>query len=232
MAVAGCYLCIKYLVFAFNFVFWLLGCGLLAVGLWAKYSPETLKTAGDKAQNAVFNKFFDEMTDSNQMIIYFIIALGAIIMVIGFLGCCGAIKESKFLLGMFFVFLLIIFTALLALGIYIVVHKDKVKEHIGRVIEDKLKNSEKGDDDAINFMVTLQTQFKCCGAMYGIDDYAIKSDRHCQLAEYDIACVNEMYKIVKAYGSVLSGVAIGVALVMILGMIFSMLLCCAIREQV
>lgn len=32
--------------------------------------------------------------------VYILIVAGAVMMVVGFLGCCGAIKESSFMLGL------------------------------------------------------------------------------------------------------------------------------------
>ena len=46
---------------------------------------------------------FRESVSSNPAIfhaVYIIIAVGVLLFLVGFLGCCGAIKENKCLLGM------------------------------------------------------------------------------------------------------------------------------------
>ena len=62
----------------------LCGCGLLGVGIWLSVSQGSFAT---------FSPSFPSLSAANM-----VIALGAIVMVTGFLGCLGAIKENKCLL--------------------------------------------------------------------------------------------------------------------------------------
>uniref|UniRef100_A0A3P9QAI9 Tetraspanin n=1 Tax=Poecilia reticulata TaxID=8081 RepID=A0A3P9QAI9_POERE len=80
----GCLCCLKYLMFIFNLIFWLCGCGLLGVGIWLSVSQGSFAT---------FSPSFPSLSAANM-----VIAVGAIVMVTGFLGCLGAIKENKCLL--------------------------------------------------------------------------------------------------------------------------------------
>lgn len=67
----------------------LLGCAILAVGIWI--------LVGDN-----FNKYVDGAEEFAflQTGAYILIVIGVVIMVIGFLGCCGAIRESQVMLGL------------------------------------------------------------------------------------------------------------------------------------
>ncbi|CAB1330399.1 unnamed protein product, partial [Coregonus sp. 'balchen'] len=47
-------------------------------------------------------------------------------MLVGFFGCCGAVRESQCLLGLFFACLLIIFGAEVAAGVFGFLNKDKI----------------------------------------------------------------------------------------------------------
>lgn len=60
----------------------LAGAALLGVGIWAAVSA---------------NAFKDLI--SSEGLIYAVIVVGAVIFLIGFLGCCGAVNENKCLLG-------------------------------------------------------------------------------------------------------------------------------------
>ncbi|XP_038833763.1 tetraspanin-9 isoform X3 [Salvelinus namaycush] len=80
----GCLCCVKYMLFLFNLLFWLGGCGLLGVGVWLSVSQGSFATLSPS---------FPSISAAN-----LIITLGAVIMVTGFLGCLGAIKENKCLL--------------------------------------------------------------------------------------------------------------------------------------
>jgi hypothetical protein len=57
---------------------------------------------------------------------YILIAMGAFVFLVGFLGCCGAIKESKCMLGLYIFFLVLVMAGELAAGIIAIIYKDKV----------------------------------------------------------------------------------------------------------
>ncbi|CAI9610426.1 unnamed protein product [Staurois parvus] len=62
--------------------------------------------------------------------VYILIGAGALMMLVGFLGCCGAIQESECMLGLFFAFLLVIFAIEIAAGIWGFANKDKIVEEL------------------------------------------------------------------------------------------------------
>ncbi|KAJ8373481.1 hypothetical protein SKAU_G00040610 [Synaphobranchus kaupii] len=110
--------CIKYCLFLFNLLFWISGCIILGVSIYIKVSKDS-----------------NQITKLNIPGVDLLIAIGVIIMVLGFLGCCGAIKENKCMLLLFFIGLLIIFILLLAAGILGAVGEDKVVDWV----KDELK---------------------------------------------------------------------------------------------
>lgn len=59
--------------------------------------------------------------------LYVLAAVGGLLLLTGFLGCCGACTENICLLSIFFAIVLILFIAELACGIAILVAKDKVE---------------------------------------------------------------------------------------------------------
>ncbi|KAI3371575.1 hypothetical protein L3Q82_024139 [Scortum barcoo] len=120
----GCLCCLKYMMFIFNLIFWLCGCGLLGVGIWLSVSQGSFAT---------FSPSFPSLSAANM-----VIAIGAIVMVTGFLGCLGAIKENKCLLLSFFIVLLIILLAELILLILFFVYSDKVSENAKQDLKDGL----------------------------------------------------------------------------------------------
>ncbi|TKS90450.1 Tetraspanin-8 [Collichthys lucidus] len=110
--------CIKYLLFFFNLLFWISGCIILGVSIYLKVSKDG-----------------NQITNESLPGIDLMIAIGVIIMVLGFLGCCGAIKENRCMLLMFFVSLLVIFILLLAAGILGAVGEKKVKDWVKERLE-------------------------------------------------------------------------------------------------
>ncbi|XP_073073482.1 tetraspanin-4 isoform X4 [Manis javanica] len=80
----GCLQGVKYLMFAFNLLFWLGGCGILGVGVWL---------ATTQGSFATLSSSFPSLSAANLLIV-----TGTFVMAIGFVGCIGAIKENKCLL--------------------------------------------------------------------------------------------------------------------------------------
>lgn len=226
MALGGCYDCLKYLMFVFNFVFWLAGCALLAVGIWVKVDEKSFTDLFDH----------DQLKQFLGVGVYVIIAVGAIIMILGFLGCCGAIRESQCMLATFFVFLFLIFSALLAVGIfaYLQVNKDpeSIQNEIAKQMSGDVKKY-KDDPEARKRLDLARDEFSCCGSVRGdmLKEYPAEALLFCGKATPAAeGCASKAYEKVKKYTVVYVGTAFGIAVIMLLGMVFSMLLCCAIRE--
>lgn len=219
MALGGCYACIKYLMFAFNFVYWLSGCAILGVGIWLRVDPNAAEFVNKSSKMDVIHT-----------LAYILIAIGFVIMVIGFLGCCGAVRESQCMLAMFFVLLFIIFAVLLGFGIWAAVAKDTFKDFTAEILKEGVENYKENPE----FMDSVQEYFHCCGWKNGFADYVLDAGQipKCSLDTYLKPCNSELYKWIEDRLVIVAGVAIGFAVKMILGMIFSMLLCCAIRDQV
>ncbi|XP_069346136.1 tetraspanin-9 isoform X2 [Eulemur rufifrons] len=156
----GCLCCLKYMMFLFNLIFWLCGCGLLGVGIWLSVSQGNFAT---------FSPSFPSLSAAN-----LIIAIGTIVMVTGFLGCLGAIKENKCLLLSFFIVLLIILLAELILLILFFVYMDKVNENAKKDLKEGLLlyNTENnvGLKNAWNI---IQAEMRCCGVTDYTDWYPV-----------------------------------------------------------
>lgn len=57
-----------------------------------------------------------------------VLVVGIVLIIVAFLGCCGAFKESQCLLITFFCFLLIVVTAQIAAGAWAYTNKDKLND--------------------------------------------------------------------------------------------------------
>ncbi|XP_012680872.1 CD9 molecule b isoform X2 [Clupea harengus] len=224
MGVSGGMQCIKYLMFGFNFLFWLAGTAVLAVGLWLRFDK---KTEGLFAENDSPSVFFTG--------VYLLIVAGALMMVVGFLGCCGAIRESPCMLGLFFFFLLLIFAAEVAAGIWGLSNKDKVVDDIQKFYTQTFENYVKEKTEALKgTLKAIQYGLDCCGLTGTIVDSAVATDT-CPKKEglemlITTSCLTAIDEMFNSKLHVIGGVGIGIGVIMIFGMIFSMLLCCAIKR--
>ena len=83
--------CAKLLLLIFNAVFWASGIILFAIGLFFLVEDE---------RTLLFKLFADASTSYAllQYLAYSFVGIGVSIIVIGFCGCCGALKDSRWLL--------------------------------------------------------------------------------------------------------------------------------------
>ncbi|KAI5612154.1 CD81 protein-like, partial [Silurus asotus] len=186
----------------------LMGSLVLAVGLWLRLENDTVALLdGDTAPATFF------------IGVYILIAAGGLVMLVGFFGCCGAVRESQCLLGSFFACLLIIFAAEVAAGVFGFLNKNTIIEDIQMFYAE----SAKGNNTAI--LSSYHRVLNCCGTkdtQKTVCPTSPPDTQNCQEAIQDF--FNSKLFIIGYVG-------IGIAGVMIIGMIFSMVLCCAIRNS-
>ncbi|NWW27683.1 TSN8 protein, partial [Falcunculus frontatus] len=103
-----------------------------------------------------------------------LIAVGAIIMVLGFLGCCGAIKESRCMLMLFFIGLLLIVILQVTGGILGAVYKSKVELAVNLTLEanvDALQSTTGVYKEYQESFQEFERENQCCGLLNGPKDW-------------------------------------------------------------
>ncbi|CAH1793916.1 unnamed protein product [Owenia fusiformis] len=141
---------IKYLVFGFNVVFWLIGGAVAAVGIWAWSEKEMFQNIGKITSIPV-----------DPALIFIIV--GGIMFLIGFTGCVGALRENTCLLLIFCVSVGIIFFAQLAVGILGFIYRDWFKTQIETQMQTIIVQY-RDDPDLQNLIDWVQDSWlKCCG---------------------------------------------------------------------
>uniref|UniRef100_A0A3Q3GQ09 CD81 molecule a n=1 Tax=Labrus bergylta TaxID=56723 RepID=A0A3Q3GQ09_9LABR len=109
--------------FFFLLFTFLTGGVILGVALWLRHDPKT--------SNLLELNFDGAQAPSTFYIsVHILIAVGAVMMVVGFLGCYGAIQESQCLLGTFFACLVILFACEVAAGIWGFMHRETVSKEM------------------------------------------------------------------------------------------------------
>ncbi|AWO98350.1 putative CD9 antigen isoform 4 [Scophthalmus maximus] len=213
--------CIKYLLFVFNFLFWLAGSGVLAVGLWLRFDSRTAGLfEGEDSPTVFFTG------------VYILIAAGALMMVVGFLGCCGAIKESPCMLGLFFLFLLVIFAVEVAAGTWGLSNKDRVVEDVTEFYKQTYSNYRQTKQEALKETLRLiHFGLNCCGPTGTVIDVAKDTCPEKEGLLVTTSCPTAIDEVFNTRLHIVGGVGIGIGIVMIFGMIFSMMLCCAIKRS-
>jgi len=139
--------CMKTLLMVFNFVFWLSGIAILALGIWMKvqlYIYVELTTM-----------YYAEGP-------YVLIGIGAAIVLVGSLGCLCTVKGKSFLLYLYAAFLVIVFVVELSVGIAGFVYRSKLEEGFKKGLDEAMDNYH-DDEQKRDAMDGLQEGLECCG---------------------------------------------------------------------
>ncbi|KAL6479190.1 hypothetical protein MHYP_G00126230 [Metynnis hypsauchen] len=232
MVLTGCSQCIKYMLFFFNFIFWLAGGVILGIALWLRHDAQTssllmLQFEGTQAPGTFY------------ISVYVLIAVGAVMMFVGFLGCYGAIQESQCLLGTFFTCLVILFACEVAAGIWGFINRDTISTELISFYDAAYMKAVDPVDS-----VTRQAAVKVVEAFHGTLECCGKGDDNalflavqatlCPKREIDPlisqSCHTKLRDLFTEKLHVIGLAALVIAVIMVFEMIFTMVLCCAVRN--
>jgi len=154
--------CVKYTMFFFNFIFWLMGLLLIGIGIYAimdKWSSgEAFKL------NTIFDVIFN--------VGFLLLLIGVVVFIVSFAGCIGALRENMCLLRFYSLCLLLFFLAemtVIALGF---IYPHKLTEFLEKELSQKLIQSYRDDLDFQNIIDLIQQDFECCGlSSFGYEDW-------------------------------------------------------------
>ncbi|XP_069479413.1 CD82 antigen [Ambystoma mexicanum] len=244
----GCMKVTKYFLFLFNLLFFILGAVILGFGVWILV---------DKSS---FIAVLQESSASLKTGSYILISVGAVTMVMGFLGCIGAVNEIRCLLGLYFTGLLLILIAQVAAGVLIYMQRDTLKSELSTVIQDLIVtyNFEDGEntstEDAWDY---IQRTLKCCGWISSQNwtenlvianssmskypcscsiDSGEKENGFCTAGNstwpvHTKGCMQQVQNWLQDNIGIILGVCVGVAVIELMGMILSMCLCRNVHRE-
>lgn len=221
---------IKYILFIFNLIFAISGIGIIATGALV------LADVGD------YNHFVEGRILAPSIVL---IVAGAIVFIIAFLGCYGAIKENYNLLIAFATALLIIFVIELAVGIAAAVFKNNFSMVMKDALKVSMKNFTEADKQAWD---KVQKELQCCGVDGPKDwfngntgfpssccnDTQLTQATNVQCVIYNAhkeGCFSKMEMRVHNDATVLIGVGIGIAFIEIVGIVLACCLAAAIKKE-
>lgn len=225
----------RYMLILFNIIFVISGIIVISIGLSAK---------------AYFHEFDELMNNKYFLISDLLIVIGVVIFFIAFFGCCGAMKENSCMTNTYSVLLIIIFILELAIGISGVLLKNNTEAFL----EDKLKTTmEQYRNVSFNETTvvwdSIQKEFQCCGVESYKDWYNVTVLNNslpiscCAIPPgatvlmclpehaYSEGCLDKFGDFIKENVSYVEGVGIGLAVIQLLGIIFSCLLAKYIRSD-
>ncbi|XP_058028350.1 CD82 antigen-like [Ahaetulla prasina] len=143
-----------YLFFFFNHLFFILGALMVGIGTWILVDQKS------------FIPILQNSAPSFQVGLYVFIGVGAITMVLGFLGCLGALCGIRCALGIYLTCLVLILSAQVTAGLMIYFQQSSLKARMPEVVIDLFQTYNPSDDtnqvleSAWDF---VQSEFSCCG---------------------------------------------------------------------
>lgn len=150
------YTCVRHTLCVINLLFWILGCGILGVGLWLRF--------GHQGYGTLFPAY--QILSADQICI----ATGALVFLVAFLGCCGSWFQSKCLLGAYFALVVLIFILEFIVGTLGFVYRKEVGELLQRELKAGLQDDYQPNGSIAETWDQIQQAFSCCG-VYGHGDW-------------------------------------------------------------
>ncbi|XP_019369307.1 PREDICTED: tetraspanin-2 [Gavialis gangeticus] len=197
--------------------FQLAGSAVVTFGLWLRF--------GGVMGNVVSEQKSPEYI---YMGLYVLVGAGALMMMVGFFGCCGAVRESQCLLGAFFACLLVIFAAEVTSGVFAFLGKNVAIQEVQAIYKDAYDAYMKNPGEKNTTLQLLHSSFQCCGKGKDSDDQVKPTCP--EGIHLPKNCLEEIQSVTNSHLHLVGIVGIAIAGITIFGMIFSMVLCCAIRN--
>jgi len=228
--------CVKYLLFAFNLVFVIAAIALIAVGAYVQIKLVDY-----------YDFFQNEYTGPGILLI----VVGVFIFLIAFFGCMGALKENYCLTMSFAVLLAIVFIMMIAGGIAAYVLRNDIESEVESILTKAQKNyDQSGHDGVTKTWDKLQREFTCCGVNNATEWLTVLNGTFpisCCKDEGSTSCtgsspipLNDVKKTpcetafvnwLKDKVAIIGGVGVGIAFIMVVGVLFSCCLARAIRKE-
>ncbi|KAK4879723.1 hypothetical protein RN001_007869 [Aquatica leii] len=212
--------CMKSLLMVFNFVFWLSGIVILAIGIWMEVE---------------LYKYMEISTEFSGTAPYVLIGTGALIILLGSFACCCTVKGQPVLLYVYGAFLFVIFVLELGAGISMFAYRNKLAAGFDIGLNQSISNYRTESSTKSADIDAIQTTLHCCGN-HGFNDWIEMNPpippscckiSNCDVNEedqvYHVGCYDKVVDFLNENVGIVAGSAIGIGFFPLLGMILS---CC------
>ncbi|XP_053977329.1 CD9 antigen-like [Hylaeus anthracinus] len=262
MVLSECYGFVKYALVCVNLIFWAVGLAGVVLAAWLLTDQTFLMSLAQEQHN-----FYNGL--------YILLAAGILMLIVAFLGCCGAFRESQCMLVAFFSCLLVVIVAQIAAGAWLHYNSNSLEGLVKSSVINTVKNKYGVDNSQTQAVDAFQSGLGCCGATgpadwagskYATKDRSMpvsltvsddgnniykvpescckdKDSTACKLSQnikvaseinpaiYNEGCIDKLMDVLNSQKNVVIGVTAGVGILELLGLIFSLVLCCAIGSS-
>ena len=238
--------CIKLTFFCFNLIFWIAGIVVLVVGIWLhSQKDEAAKNYAHLSGNITY---INGPT--------FCIAVGVITILVSFLACCGAKTENMCMLGCYAGLLIVILTIEIVSITITYVYRERIETSLKNDFQKTLNKYGQPDWERLTTSIDeLQKDFHCCGNNKYSDWFETSwgrnntnsvptsccrktNEKDCNInlskdsqKIYRCGCYNHVKKYLLENLHIISGFGVWIAMIEILGIVFSTCLMCRLRTK-
>ncbi|KAM7121050.1 tetraspanin-33 isoform 5-T5 [Molossus nigricans] len=139
---------VKYLLFFFNMLFWVISMVMVSIGVYARLMKHAEAALACLAVDPAI----------------LLIVVGVLMFLLTFCGCIGSLRENICLLQTFSLCLTIVFLLQLAAGILGFAFSDKARGKVSEIINNAIVHY-RDDLDLQNLIDFGQKEFSCCGGI-------------------------------------------------------------------
>lgn len=214
------------ILITFNCVFWLFGIVLLVLGLMTKYDGSFGQVWQDLKA--------DQMIQSSDLnaASWILIAAGLFTIIVGGVGCLGALKKSRFLLTVYIFIILILLVAKLIAIYMVMAFKDDFQTQFRGALTKAFNSNSTVSQQAVD---EVQQLFKCCGvngpADYESDPPATCYSSNSTAVAYQVGCADQIQVYVTNHLPIISAILFVMVLTELAAVIFSILICAKSQKE-
>uniref|UniRef100_A0AC35TT26 Tetraspanin n=1 Tax=Rhabditophanes sp. KR3021 TaxID=114890 RepID=A0AC35TT26_9BILA len=217
---------IKLFVFVSNFLIFFFGGIIFAFSLWANLDSKFSVHLRDYCESfGVDNMYADELS-KYEASLWVLVGISAILIVIGFLGCCGACTENNGLLTMYTITLFVLTIIQVGAVVMALVSRPEFEE----MVHNALKMSVK-DGGTRKQLMPIEQIFKCCGATSDTKAVFVANNDCPEGFDSMPDCYTAITDVIQQKSDVIAVVGILLLIIQFFGMIFSCVLCKAFGER-
>ncbi|XP_018574177.1 tetraspanin-7-like [Anoplophora glabripennis] len=214
--------CMKSLLMVFNFIFWISGIAILAIGIWMEVE---------------LYKYMEMSTEFSGTAPYVLIGIGSLIIFIGSFACCCTVKGQPVLLYVYGAFLAIVFVMELGAGVSIFAYRTKLTEGFDKGLTQAMINYRNDTAHLATDFDLIQGTLHCCGNHKSSDwldlnprqpipaSCCIKENCNTEKENeiYTQGCYDKVIEFLDANIGIVAGAAVGIAFFPLIGVVLS---CC------
>uniref|UniRef100_A0A8C2XK39 Tetraspanin n=1 Tax=Cyclopterus lumpus TaxID=8103 RepID=A0A8C2XK39_CYCLU len=221
---------LKIMMFIFNGGIFLAGAGILGVGVWVKVDSGSLLVLLDNVEGT---SEFSQLVN----VAYVLIGVGAVRLVIGFLGCCGAVRESRCMLLTFIKPLKSV-----ANKQWCPSQAEQLLDHVEDQVKTSIKDNYGSNEKFTSIWNATMEEFKCCGYKNYTDFDGSAFNNQLGGDLYPVTCCketigmiegcfNKLLQLIEENAGIIGAVALGIAALEVAAMVVSMVLFKNIGEK-